>query len=194
MKEKSFLNKLLRLNKSVFSFNELVLLYGRTMSTHALISKLSYYVKNDELYHIRRGLYAKNHNYDRYELATKIFIPSYISFETVLLKSGIIFQYYSQIFVASYKSKQLVIDEQQYIFRRIKDPVLTASAGIENKENFSIASAERAFLDILYLNKDYYFDNLAPLNWDKIYEILPIYNKKRMNRLVDAYYKSTREK
>lgn len=192
--KKSFLSTLLRLNKSVFSFNELILLYGQSMSIKALVSKLSYYVKKGELYHIRRGLYAKNSNYDRLELATKILIPSYISFETVLLKAGIIFQYYSQIFVASYESKQLMVDGQQYIFRRIKDPILTASVGIDNKENYSIASPERAFLDILYLHKDYYFDNLLPLHWDKVYEILPIYNKKRVHKLVDYYYKLAKEK
>lgn len=30
------------------------------------------------------GIYAKDKNYEKYELATKIFTPSYISFETVL--------------------------------------------------------------------------------------------------------------
>jgi len=41
---------------------------------------------------LRRGLYAKDNSYDKNELATKIYIPSYISFETVLRNAGAIFQ------------------------------------------------------------------------------------------------------
>ena len=62
--------------------------------------------------------------------------------------------------------------------------------GIEIGKQYSIASKERAFLDIVYLNKKYHFDNLEPINWDLAYEILPIYGKgKTMHERVDRYYK-----
>ena len=60
----------------------------------------------------------------------------------------------------------------------------------ENKDYYSIASKERAFLDVVYLNKDYHFDNLANLNWDKVFEILPIYHNKRLDKKVKEYFKS----
>jgi len=52
-----------------------------------------------------------------------------------------------------------------------------------------IASLERAFLDRVYRNPDYHFDNLDVLNWEKVFNILPIYNNKEMNKRVNKYYK-----
>ena len=96
---------MLRADQTAFSIKELLLSF-RSMDKGLLKSKLHYYAKKGDLYHIRRGLYAKDAQYDRFELAIKIFIPSYISFETVLASAGMIFQYYSQIFVASYSVKR----------------------------------------------------------------------------------------
>ncbi len=185
----NILRVILRSKKTVFSFKELLMSLP-SMDIKTLKSKINYYTKTGEIYHIRRGLYSKDKNYDHYELATKILIPSYISFETVLKNSGIIFQHYEQIFVASYQSRSIICDGQEYNFKTIKSLMLTNITGIEIKENYSIASPERAFLDVIYLNKDYYFDNLAPLNWDKVYEILTIYENKRMEKMVKMYHKS----
>lgn len=73
--------------------------------------------------------------------------------------------------------------------KKIKDNILTNSAGIEQSDYYSIASKERAFLDVLYLNKGYHFDNLAPLDFNKVFELLPIYNNKRMSKKVHTYFK-----
>jgi hypothetical protein len=132
------------------------------------------------LYSVRRGIYAKDKNYDRLELATKIFAPSYVSFETVLLQAGVVFQFYSKTFVATYQTKEIKCDGQIYSFRKIKDVILTNGSGVENKGGYFLATKERAFLDVLYLNMDYYFDNLSPLDLDKVYTLLGIYNNKRM--------------
>ena len=51
-----------------------------------------------------------------------------------------------------------------------------------------IASKERAFLDIMYINKDYYFDNLIGIDWDKVFKILPIYNNKRMTKKIKEIF------
>ena len=40
-------------------------------------------------------------DYNRLELATRIFTPAYVSFETVLAKEGLIFQYYNKITAAA---------------------------------------------------------------------------------------------
>ena len=179
----------LKTDKTVFSFKEIMLASGE--SNPALLRRrLHYYVKHNQLYHIRRGLYAKDKNYNQFELATKIFIPSYISFETSLIEAGVIFQYYSQIFIASYQSKEITCDNQVFAFKKMQNDILTDDTGIENKDNYWIASKERAFLDIVYLNKEYYFDNLSPLNWDKIFTILPIYNNQQMTKRVNKYYQN----
>lgn len=190
---RGLLKEILSSKKTVYSFKELLLLF-QEIDAEALKSRINYYIKQGDLYHIRRGFYAKDKHYNRFELATKIMTPSYISFETVLNTAGVIFQYYNQIFVASYRTRDILCDDQVYTYRTIQQSILTHSAGIEIKENYSIASVERAYLDILYLNKTYYFDNLSPLNWDKVFEILPIYDNKRMNKLVEQYYNSLERK
>ena len=190
MKKIALLKEILKSDQTVFSFKELVVAYGATIGKEALKAQLHYYVKTGNLYHIRRGLYAKDTQYDRLELATKILIPSYVSFETVLSSTGIIFQYYQQIFVASYQSREIACDDQIYFFRKLKSPILTHSIGIESYKKYSVATKERAFLDTLYVHKKYYFDNLEPLDWEKVYEILPIYEKKTLREHVDELYHS----
>lgn len=187
--EKTNILTILRSKSSVLTFKEIFLASGEA-NPSLLKRRLNYYVKKGELYSIRRGLYAKDKNYDRRELGTKIFTPSYISFETILLEAGIIFQYYATIFVATYQTKEIVCDGQTYAFKKIKDTILTNSAGVENKGNYFAASKERAFLDVLYLNKEYHFDNLSTLDFDKVLALLPIYNNKRMVKKVHAYFKA----
>lgn len=186
MKKGDYISSILRSQKTVFSFKDIALLWGN--SDNAAMVRVSYYVKNGHLYHIRRGFYAKDKNYNKLELSVKIFTPSYVSFETVLASNDIIFQYYSQIFVASYLTRDIVCDDQTYSYRKIKDLVLANQSGVENKNECSIATKERAFLDTLYINKDYHFDNLSPLDWDKVLEMLPMYKNKRMAEKVKKIY------
>lgn len=186
MKNNNILN-VLRTDKTVFTFKELMLFWGGTDVT-LLRRRISYYVKVGDFYHLRRGIYAKNKDYNKLELAAKVYTPAYISFETVLTEAGITFQYYSQIFIASYLTREIICDNQIFSYKKIKNCTLTNHIGIESKSNYSIATKERAFLDVIYLNKNYYFDNLQPLDWDKVFTILPIYENKNMIKLVNKYY------
>lgn len=188
MEQRNLLS-ILRSKSSVLTFKEILI--ASNTDKHSLLKKrLNYYVKKGELKSIRRGLYAKDKNYDRLELATKIFTPAYISFETILSEAGVVFQYYNKIFVATYQTKEIECDNQIYSFKKIKDDILTNTAGIENRGNYFAASKERAFLDVLYLNKDYHFDNLSPLDYNKIQTLLPIYQNKRMIKQVIKYFKN----
>lgn len=190
--EETGLSKILRTKNTVFTFKDISLLWRETDANLAK-RRISYYVKTGKLYPIRRGIYAKDKNYDQFELATKIYTPSYISFETVLAKAGIIFQYYEQIFIASYLSREITIDDKKYTYKKIKDSILTNNLGIEIKDNYSLATLERAFLDAIYLYKDYHFDNLSLLNRQKVFEIVPIYNRKTMEKRVQKYFDSIKE-
>ena len=180
---KNLLQEIWRSEKTVFSFKDLILL-SQESKIDNLKSKVHYYVTKGYLYPIRRGIYAKNKDYNRLEVASKIFAPSYISFETVLRDMGMIFQYYTSIFVATYRSETIDCDGQRYIFRTIKPIILTNNLGVTTKKIYTIATPERAFLDILYIRKNYHFDNLSPLNWEKVYDILPLYENKRMEQVV----------
>lgn len=187
IKKGEYLDTLLRSKKTVFSTKDVALLWGEAGGGASQV-RLNYYVKAGKLFRIRRGLYAKDKNYDKYEFATSILRPSYVSFETVLGGAGITFQYYSKIFVASYVKRDIVCDRQEYAFRKINKNILINPVGIDQSGEYSIASKERAFLDTTYRSKDYHFDNLSPLDWDKVFEILPIYSSKIMNKKVKKYY------
>lgn len=182
-----YLDILLRSPKTIFSTKDAALLWGEERE-QTVSGRLNKYVKAGKLVGVRRGLYAKDKNYDKFELATKIYTPSYISFETVLAKAGVIFQFYSQIFVASYITREIITDGQTYSYKRIKDSILTGPIGVEVKGNYYIASSERAFLDVVYSSRGYHFDNLSPLSWEKVFEILPIYKNKSMEKRVKKYH------
>jgi len=182
MEKGDYISVILRSKKTVFSFKDIVLLWGD--SGNAARVRVNYYLKNGDLYRIRQGLYAKDKNYDKFELATRIFTPAYVSFETVLGQAGITFQYYNQIFIASYLTRNIICEGQIYSFKKLKNAVLINKAGLENKGEYLTSSKERAFLDTIYINKDYHFDNLSVLDWDKVFEILSIYNNQRMTKKV----------
>jgi predicted transcriptional regulator of viral defense system len=185
-----YLQTLLRSPKTVLAYKDIILLWGEPGS-EAVRVRLNYYVRNGDLHRIRRGLYAKDKNYNKAELATRIFVPSYVSFETVLSKEGVIFQFYNQIFVATYLTRELRIDGQVYSFRKIRDIILTNPAGVVHRDECSIATKERAFLDTLYINTDYHFDNPGGLDWSQVFEMLPYYENKRMTRKVRELYEQT---
>lgn len=183
MNKGNYLTTLLRSRKTVFSLKDIALLWHET-STNATSVRLNYYVNKGELYRIRKGLYAKDKNYNRYELATRILTPAYVSFETILVNAGVIFQFYEPIFLASYTTRKIFVDQQYYHFQKIKNEVLLNGIGIKHENETSFATKERALLDTLYLNKNYYFDNLDAINWDFVFEILPIYENKRLTKKV----------
>jgi len=179
----------LRSPKTIFSSKDVSLLWGEE-NDEVIKKRLNKYVKARKLIRVRRGIYAKDKHYNRFELATRINTPSYISFETVLTREGVNFQYYGNIFVASYVNREINAADQKITFVRMKDYVLSNTVGIEHTEGYAIATRERAFLDRVYVSKDYHFDNLANLNWDKVFEILPIYHNKRLEKKVKEYHKA----
>jgi predicted transcriptional regulator of viral defense system len=187
--KKSYILSIYSSKNTVFTVKDIALIWNET-SMEIVRRRLYRYAKAGKLYAIRKGLYAKDKNYNKFELATKIFTPSYISLETVLARAGVVFQFYNQIFVASYLTREIVANGQKFSYKKIKDTVLTNRAGVETKDNYHIASPERAFLDIVYSRKGYHFDNLSPLNWDRVFEILPIYKNKAMEKRVKRYHKS----
>jgi hypothetical protein len=183
---KDYLSKLLRSKNTVFTFKDICLIWEETDKNLAK-KRIYRYAKAGKLYPIRRGIYAKDKDYDRLELATRIFTPSYVSLETVLAREGVVFQHYDHIFVVSYLTREIICDGQTYVFRKMRNLILANVLGIEQKGNCAAATLERAFLDMLYLNKDYHFDNLAPLDPDKILELLPLYRNKAMAARLRSY-------
>jgi len=194
MQKGDYLDSILRLNKTVFTLKDIAMLWQDDDTDSARV-RLNYYVKKDNLHRLRRGIYVKDKNYNKLELATRIFTPSYVSFETILAKEGLIFQYQTGVTVASYLSRDITIEGQVYLYRKMKDSILTNSTGVQQTNNNAIATKERAFLDTLYSNTDYHFDNLRSLDWGIVNSLVQIYDNKRLAKKANQLFKkSTRRK
>ena len=178
--------KLYKSTKTIVTSKDLALIWGENEPEN-LNAKTAYYAKQGALTRLTRGIFAKDKNYNPKELAVSIYSPSYISFETVLREAGIIFQHYDTIFGAAKWPRTIKIDKRTFTFRKLKDAVLYNSAGVINNDNYSIATPERAFLDMIYLFPDYYFDNLSPINWQKCSELARIYGNKQLIKRLNKY-------
>lgn len=181
---KNFLFEIFNDKRTVYRLNDIAMLLGETNFVQ-LNKRINYYVKTGKLLNPRKGIYTKP-DFSSEELACRVFVPSYISTEYVLQRAGVIFQYSNQITSVSYLSRSIEINNQNFSYRKIKSEILVDNRGINQKSDFvNIATPERAFLDVLYLNKDYYFDRPDILNRELVMSILPIYNSQLINQKVN---------
>lgn len=151
--------------QAVFSFSDLChMVDGYTGPK--LSSALKYAVQRGDIYRISEGIYSLTKDYSRLEFANKYRSPSYIGLYSVLQKNGVIFQPYSAIYIVSNRSKDVEIDGQKYIYRKIKDSFLLNTLGVLMVDGVQMASTERAICDKLYLDGIEYFDNLRNVDWN----------------------------
>ncbi len=189
--DKDIIFELYRKESTVFTLKEITLLFPN-LSYKTIINKLVYAVKIGQLKKVRRGIYVKD-DFDFLELVNRLYTPSYISFETVLQKEGIIFQVYKTVFAASYLTRNIKLKENEIFYRKIKNEILLNKKGVEKINNYFIATKERAFLDAIFLYKNYHIDNLKSLNWEKIMELKKIYQSKIFEKRIDEYYQIFKE-
>ncbi|OGN17441.1 MAG: hypothetical protein A3F48_04355 [Candidatus Yanofskybacteria bacterium RIFCSPHIGHO2_12_FULL_41_9] len=192
MTKDNLIAKLYQSSNTIFTIKALALIWSETDSDN-LKSKISYYVKRGVLIRLTRGVFAKDKEYNSNELANSIYAPSYISFETALRGAGMIFHHYETIFVAAPWSKTLTIGRTTVTFRKLKESVLFNPEGIIYRDDYCIASPERAFLDMIYLFPKYYFDNLRSLNWERCLELVRIYDNRQLIKRLKQYQKDHAE-
>ena len=189
--KKDIIFELYKNPRTVFRIMDIALLLNIEKTT-SLRKILNYYVQTGKLLNPRKGFYAKE-GYKPEELACLLYPPTYISLEYVLQRAGIIFQYDSAITNVSYLTRETEIDNQTFRYRRIKGEILINTAGITlNKDNINIATPERAFLDMLYLNSRYYFDNLHVLDKKKVQNLLSVYNSRTLEKRVTNLFENDR--
>jgi len=186
-KEIDILFEIYKDSRSVFRINDIALLINS--ADRLLYQKLNKLVQKGKLLNIRKGIYAKE-GYKSEELACLLYTPTYISLGYVLQRSGVIFQYDSAITNISYLTREVCVKGQTIQYRQIKREILLNTDGIIHTNNTNIATPERAFLDTLYLNGFFYFDNIKPLNIKKIYELLPIYHSASLIKKTEKILKS----
>ena len=173
----------------VFRLSDIAMLFPEEENKY-LSDRTGYYVQTGRLLNPRKGIYAKP-DYNPLEFANLLYTPSYISLEYVLQHAGVIFQYDSHYISVSYLSREIEVNGRVYSYRRIKEEIIMDTTGIIRKQdNVNIATPERAFLDMLYLNKDFYFDNINSLNRQLIERILPVYKSAALEKRVAKFLKN----
>lgn len=185
---------LIELHKSprtVFTLKELSLLLPN-LKYNNLKERVSYLAKVGAIQRLTHGVYAKE-SYNPLELANKLYSPSYISLETVFRQAGITFQHYERIFSVSYLTRTVSVDGHTFEYHQISKSILLDKEGLLDQDGVIIASKERAFLDAVYLYKNYHFDNLGALDWDAVIKLSGIYKNKSLSRRVKEYYQIYRE-
>ncbi len=165
-------SKIRKINKvsTVFTISDIKTTLD-TQDNKSIYNALSYAVKKKELYKISDGIYSFDKEYSKKEFGNKYRTPSYISLYTVLKEEGIVFQHYSSVFLISNRSEKINIDNQEYVYRKIKDSILLNSLGIFEKDGVFVATKERAICDKLYLDGMEYFDNMEDIDWDFLKEL-----------------------
>jgi len=66
--ERDYLLDLIRSPKTIFTFKDIVLLWGES-DVSFIKKKINRYVKAGKINAVRKGIYSKDKNYDKYELA-----------------------------------------------------------------------------------------------------------------------------
>ncbi len=176
--------------RTVFTTNQLALLLGE-INTTLIAKRMYYFVHSGQLLSLQRGIYAKP-GYNPEELACVLQVPCYLSLEYVLQKAGVVFQYDSALTAVSHRNRLFEVDGHTIQYRQMRGELLVDMRGIINKGNINIATPERAFLDVMYLNQHYHFDNLHPLDRNVIQALLPLYQNEKMGERVKAMFANSK--
>ena len=175
--------------KTVFSTSELAA-YFSIENKEVLYVNISRMKSAGLLDTIQRGLYAiTNTEINNFELAGNLKKNSYISFETVLAKEGIIHQWYGTYFCASDRKLNLENKYGKFSFRRMPEKILNNRLGIQNIDNYFIATKERAICDYFYVAKFQHFDDTSEIDKSILIEISIIYENSRLEKDIDKLIK-----
>jgi len=164
------INELIKTGKNIFSIKDLALIWN-IKKDNTLYTTLKRYVKKGLLFRIKKGIYSITpiEKLSIVEIASALVAGyHYLSCETVLQKEGIIFQSSNQLTFVSNKSLSLKFKDYIIKVRQMKDRFLYNKTGIyKDKNGVLTADCERAIADMLYFNKNYYFDN-KNIDWKKV--------------------------
>jgi len=90
----------------------------------------------------------------------------------------------------SYLSRTITVDGTEISYKKLKNSILVAGEGIVCENNINTAIPERAFLDRLYLSRNYYFDNIGALNRNQVEDLLSIYKSDELEKRVKKVFKN----
>lgn len=168
--------------KTVFSTTDLALAWGienrNVLRVDIVRAKSAGYLAA-----IQRGLYhVSGEKIDSLELAGKLKKNSYISFETVLAREGLIRQWYDAIFSASDRKMEIKNAHGTFSYRSLPEEILNDRRGIENAGTHFVATKERAVCDYFYAVGYMPLDDASELEREVLRDLAAIYHNKRLLR------------
>jgi predicted transcriptional regulator of viral defense system len=162
--------QLLQTDQRIFKTSDLAILWDE-QNRNTLIKTIQRYIERGILSRIYKGLYSTLpiEDLDKYEVGCAIGGAfSYISAETVLAQKGIIFQDIKKITLFGRREKEITLAGTTYLCRYLNDKYLLNRSGIEDKERYSVATAERALADVRHINSRFFIDNELSINQKKV--------------------------
>lgn len=182
----------------IYNYEELVMKYKKYKNPK---DKIKREVDEGKYYRLKKGLYEDNYNIDGYLLAGLIEAPSYLSFEYVLSKYGLLPERANVYTSATTLKKHNKLIKNIFGEFFYTDVPLEAwnkdiEIMIENGYSYMIATPEKALCDLLYKKEPIYsvkqlkyllFEDLRvdetifySLNKEKIISICDSYKKKNL--------------
>jgi len=179
--------KLLKTNQTVWTLREIALILR--IPPERVRAKVFRWCQKGLLRKIRKGIYVRTDtDYNRLEVAVRVFTPSYISFDTALFLHNLIDQgTWNVVTVASYLTREITIDGWVLKAFTLKKDILYSFEEILSSDrhgfgDFTLASPERALLDTLYIFGDCDLRYTNRLSFKKILKLLTIYFKSEQIR------------
>ncbi|HUD44464.1 MAG TPA: hypothetical protein VMR41_02910 [Patescibacteria group bacterium] len=184
----TIIEKLAASGKKVFTIEDLAVLWKIT-ERRKLIERIKYYLRKKRLIHITKGVYAYGQDYTPLDIAQKLVPFSYISLYTTSQMHGLTFQDYNSIYAISQHSKTYKINDQQYIYHKVKETIFYSQSGLIDTGRYIIADKERTICDCLYVFPGFSFDNLRNIDIEKLHLISKIYANKRLENEINKLIK-----
>lgn len=182
------IEKLIASGKKVFTIEDLAVMW-QISDRRRLIERIKYYLREKRLLHISKGVYAYGTDYTPMDIAQKLVPLSYISLYTTSQMHGLTFQYYETIYSIALKSKTYKINNQNYIYHKVKEPIFYSQLGLINNGRYTIADKERTICDCLYVFPGFAFDNTLGIDTQKLFELSKLYGNKRLEKDVQILIK-----
>jgi len=182
------IEKLVLSGKKVFTTEDLAVMW-QIPERRTLIERIKYYLRENRLIHIAKGVYAYGTDYTSFDIAQKLVPMSYLSLYTTSQMHGLTFQYYSAVYCISLKSKTYQIRKQTYIYHKVKESIFYTQQGLIDNGNYVIADKERTICDCLYVFPGFAFDNLRGIDREKLSGMAKSYENRRLEKEIAGLIK-----
>lgn len=183
---------------SIFTDEDLKLIFsGKEL--HQIHNSLSYHLKMKHMIKYKRGVYSLaglRAVISVYELASKLYGPSYISFESALSHHGLIPEAVYEVTSACFQKKMKMFKTKVGNFSYVHSPVDPFLLEVEKIDHALMATPIRALFDTIYKRKIVYreigdLDLDLRIDLDELKNIVEPYSANDLIGLGESYMKKS---